>query len=270
LPVKTTPKAHPSSAYAKIVPTMPLHFDLTLSLERCPQDELPRYLHSLIFSLWRLHDPVGADQHHKNNASPFSLSFGSLEGNRLDLRLSLLEEHLLEVFQAMLSSEDPFGDGEKLAGSIQQMRWGGERYSSLLERCLAGDAPRVLELDFKSCTVIASTKAKTFKPNPEGLFKGILKRVLTFTDLRYPPQMYAYLAESVHLGHSTLERTRVSIEQDQWLEGFKGKVHYRLDHNTLEGRWVGFLAVLSEYSGAGKRVGFGCGTVRSRVLDAWW
>jgi hypothetical protein len=249
---------------------MPLHFDLTLSLERCPPSELPRYLHSLIFSLWQLHDPLGASQYHNTNVSPFSLAIGSLEGNCLDLQIHLLEERLLEVFQTLLQPQQRFGDGEHLAGQISHMRWGGERYSSLLERCLAGAAPRVLELDFKSCTVIAASTSKKLKPNPEGLFKGILKRAIAFTDLRYPPQMYVYLAESVHLGLNSLEETRVNLAPDQWLEGFKGKVHYRLDHNSLEGRWVGFLAALAEYTGVGKRVGFGCGTVRSRVLDAWW
>jgi len=249
---------------------MPLRFDLTLTLERTPERELARHLHALVFALWRTHDPKGAAQHHAANASPFSLAIGPLEGGRLEVRLNLLEEGLLEVFEAVLTPQTAFGDGEALCGSLREVRRSGERYSSLLERALAGDAPRVLEWEFLSCTSLTSTLRPLLEPHPEPVFKGVLKRAQTFFELRYPPGLYAYLGEAVHLQDAQLERAEVVLERDQWVQGFVGRARYRLDRDTLEGRWVGFLAALAEYTGVGRRVAYGCGTLRSRVKDAWW
>lgn len=123
-------------------------------------------------------------------------------------------------------------------------------YQSLIDTT---EPRRVITLRFVSPFFVRSKGVCHVSPAPQVVFGAILRRWLAITDITVPEIQYDHIKITELAGE-----TRRVRYHNHWLNGFTGRVRYRMQEPQ---HWAAILARFAEYSGVGSHTTQGWGRV---------
>ncbi len=257
---------------------MPVKFRVSLiPAQAVPTSELlADRLHGLFFSL--LTDELGEEIHSQGKVKPFSLNFlveyeGRLQplfttefqkADKIILEISFLDEALFPKFLSsylLVDKELRLGKVKLRKLKKPHIR---ERelisYTKLFEEALPS---RRIELKFMSPTTFRRGSLDHPLPEPELIFKGLIRKWQRFSDLKIGVDLREIIKEKIAVAGVWIGTRRVSLSSLGWIGGFTGRVALSVEERSEEAlKWLNALADFGEFAGVGRKTTMGFGAVK--------
>ncbi len=246
---------------------MPVRFRVILFPEKpIPEEELyPDRIHGLFFSL--LGERLSRELHESYKLKPFSINLRTKDkdgSNQLLLEISFLKDELFPRFLSSLMLEK---DNNLHLGNIRlrKLRKPVLResdilsYDSLLEKTKPS---KRLIFRFITPTTFKKGRADYPLPDPRLIFKGLIKKWHTFSEIRIDRELTEVIEYGVKVAGAWVKTERVFLSDRSFITCFRGKVVLSLeDLATEEIKWLCTLARFAEFAGVGRKVTMGFGKV---------
>ena len=236
----------------------------------------PDRLHGLFFSL--LGEGLAQDIHSQSKVKPFSLNFWvGFEGKRqhlfscnfevvdkVILEISFLDESLFPRFLSSYLLEDKeikLGDVK-----LRKLKRPNIREKDLIsyENLFSNAEPnKRVELRFLSPTTFRRGNLDHPLPEPDLIFKGLIRKWQRFSDFKIDMDLRGVVKEKIAVAGAWIGTTRVNLSGFGWVGGFTGKVILSFEESDEKIlRWLNALARFGEFAGVGRKTTMGFGAVR--------
>ncbi len=261
---------------------MPLRFRVYLIPEKVlPISEFtPDRLHGIFFSL--LSNNLAEEIHSSNGVKPFSLNFLiSFQGkkqplfgagfetvDRIILEISFLDEGLFPRFLSSYLLEDKeikLGDVRLKKLKRPQIR---EKDLISYENLFSSAEPnRRVELRFLSPTTFRRGNLDHPLPDPDLIFKGLIRKWQRFSDLKIDVDLREVIKHRIAVAGAWVGTRRVHLSGFGWIVGFTGRVILSFeerDERVL--KWLNTLIRFGEFAGVGRKTTMGFGVIRLKDM----
>ncbi len=256
----------PAKFHVSLIPENPIHL----------REVTPDRLHALFFSL--LSEDLAQEVHSQSRVKPFSLNFlVGFEGkkqplfatdfetaDRIILEVSFLDESLFPKFLSsyMLTDKElKLGQTKLRKLKRPHIR---ERELVSYKRLFEEAKPnKRIELRFMSPTSFRRGKLDHPLPEPELIFKGLIRKWQRFSDIKIDVDLREVIRERIAVAGAWIGTKRVNLSGFGWIGGFTGRVALSLEEKEEKVlKWLNALARFSEFAGVGRKTTMGFGAVR--------
>jgi len=263
---------------------MPVRLRVSLVPEKpLPVSELsPDRLHGLFFSI--AGEELAKELHSYSRVKPFTLCFYFQSGGkrkslfsdkedgeveRVQIEVSFLDESLFPRFLSsfVLNEQKDFYLGEFKLRKIRKPYITDRNIKSYRSLFEESKPQRRIMFEFMTPTTFRKGKCDWLMPDPKLIFKGLIRKWQTFSDLKIDIDLREVIENKVIVAGVWIGTKRIEFSGFGWVGGFTGSVILHLDteeEKTL--RWLNTLARFAEFAGVGRKTTMGLGQVRFREV----
>ncbi len=120
-----------------------------------------------------------------------------------------------------------------------------------------------IELRFLSPTSFRRGKLDHPLPEPELIFKGLIRKGQRFSDIKIDVDLREVIKERIAVAGAWIGTRRVNLSGFGWIGGFTGRVALSLEEKEEKVlKWLNALARFGEFAGVGRKTTMGFGAVR--------